>query len=53
MKRHLFIILLLIATILSASSQDRTRIDQYLAHGETWLSDRLQMHWHTMPPSSI
>ena len=47
MKRHLLIILLLIATILSASAQDRTRIDQYLAKGETWLSDRLQMHWQT------
>jgi hypothetical protein len=47
MKRHLFIILLLIATVLTASAQDRSRIDQYLAKGETWLSDRLQMHWQT------
>ena len=32
---------------LSLQAQDRERIDRYVDNGETWLSDRLQMHWRT------
>ena len=32
---------------LSTIGQDRAKVDRYVSRGETWLSDRLQMHWKT------
>lgn len=42
-------ILLLTMTILASMPVlgQGSRIDQYVQLGETWLSDRLQMHWRT------
>lgn len=42
----------LLTSVMSLSArllagQDKARVDRYVEQGETWLSDRLQMHWHT------
>ena len=39
--------LLLLMSSATVMAQHAARIDKYVDMGETWLSDRLQMHWNT------
>lgn len=47
MKRQLFALTLTLVASVSVMGQNRERIDTYVDRGETWLADRLQMHWQT------
>ena len=46
MRKYL-LFLLVLAAVGPAFGQNKAKIDSYVDRGETWLSDRLQMHWNT------
>ena len=46
MKRTV-ITLLYIVSVLTLCAQNKSKVDNHIDKGETWLSDRLQMHWRT------
>lgn len=47
MKRQLIVLTLFYSVAMPFVAQDRHKVDQYVDYGETWLADRLQMHWQT------